>query len=121
MPLNYYINGYNDNINGQGVTDKNGILEIKHTPKYYTNMQGESYTGINVSAKFPETGEINEYHNFRVFANDINIRSEGEIKNNKGTIDFTVNEVVLDTLNDDDTTNVYFSKTVWAELSKPSS
>ena len=52
VPLNYYINGYNDNINGQGVTDKNGILEIKHTPKYYTNMQGESYTGINVSAKF---------------------------------------------------------------------
>ena len=116
VPLNYYINGYNDNINGQGVTDKNGILEIKHTPKYYTNMQGESYTGINVSAKFPETGEINEYHNFRVFANDINIRSEGEIKNNKGTIDFTVNEVVLDTLNDDDTTNDnYLGKAVFGQ------
>ena len=105
VALNYYINGYNDNINGQGVTDKNGILEIKHTPVYHSNMQGESYAGINVSAQFPETGEINEYHNFRVFANNINIQSKGEMKDNKGVIELTVNEVVLDTLNDDDNTN----------------
>ena len=105
VPLNYYINGYNDNINGQGTTDKNGVLEIKHTPLYHPQMQGETYAGINVSAQFPETGEINEYYNFRVFANDIYIQPKGEIKDNKGIIDLTVNEVVLDTLNDEDNTN----------------
>ncbi len=105
VPLNYYINGYYNNYNGQGTTDKNGILEIKHTPDYHADMQGESYAGINVSAQFPETGQINEYYNFRVFANDINILSMGQINDNKGIIDITVNEVVLDTLNDDDNTN----------------
>jgi uncharacterized protein YfaS (alpha-2-macroglobulin family) len=105
VPLNYYINGYYDSIAGQGVTDKNGILEIKYTPKYHKDMQGETYGGISVSAQFPETGEINEYYGFRVFANDIDIRSKGEITDNKGVIDLTVNKVVLDTLNDDDYTN----------------
>lgn len=105
VPLNYYINGYYTNSNGQGLTDKNGVLEIKHTPKYHTDMQGETYAGINVSAQFPETGEINEHYNFRVFANDINIQSKSEIIDGKGVIDFTVNKVVLDTLNDDDNTN----------------
>ncbi len=105
VPLNYYVNGYNDSYNGHGVTDKNGNLEVKHTPKYYSNMQGENYAGISVSAQFPETGEISEYYNYRVFANDINIQSKGEIKDNKVIIDLTVNKVVLDTLNDDDNTN----------------
>ncbi|MGI6085743.1 MAG: Ig-like domain-containing protein [Acetivibrionales bacterium] len=105
VPLNYYINGHSSNENGQGVTDKNGVLEIKYKPKYQSNMQGETYAGISVNAQFPETGQISEYHNFRVFANDINIQSTGEIKDDKGVIDFTVNEVVLDTLNDDDYTN----------------
>lgn len=105
VPLNYYIQGYYDNNNGQGVTDKNGILEIKYTPTYHSNMQGETYAGISVSAQFPETGEINEYYSYRVFANDINIQSKGEIKDNKGIIDLTVNKVVLNSLNDGDITN----------------
>jgi len=105
VPLNYYIYTYGDNISGQGVTDKNGILEIKYTPKYQIGMQGESYGGISVSAQFPETGEISEYYNFRVFANDINVQFKGEITNNNGVIELTVNKVVLDTLNDDDYSN----------------
>ncbi|NLX64529.1 MAG: alpha-2-macroglobulin [Clostridiaceae bacterium] len=108
VPLNYYINHYNSYIDGNGVTDKNGILEIKYTPKYYENMQGETYADINVSAHFPETGDISEYYSFRVFANDIYVQSKGEIKNNKGSIELTVNKVVLDTLNDDDYTNDNF-------------
>ena len=108
VPLNYYINHYNGYDDGNGVTDKNGILEIKYTPKYYENMQGETYADINVSAHFPETGDISEYYSFRVFANDIYVQSKGEIKNNKGSIELTVNKVVLDTLNDDDYTNDNF-------------
>jgi len=108
VPLNYYINYYDGYVENHGVTDKNGILKIKYTPEYSTNMQGETYAGISVNAQFPETGEINEYYNFRVFANDINILSKTEIQNNEGIIELTVNEVVLDTLNDDDNTNDNF-------------
>jgi len=108
VPLNYYINDYNGYVDGNGVTDINGILRIKYTPKYNENMQGESYADISINAHFPETGDISEYYSFRVFANDIYIRPKGEINNNKGSIEFTVNKVVLDTLNDDDNTNDNF-------------
>jgi len=108
VPLNYYINDINGYVEGYGVTDKNGVLTIKYTPKYQENMQGESYAEIRVNAHFPETGDISEYYNFRVFANDIYIQSKGEINNNKGSIELTVNKIVLDTLNDVDYTNDNF-------------
>lgn len=105
VPLNYYIDGYMDSYSGNGVTDKNGNLEIKYTPKYHENMQDDYYWTISVTAQFPETGEISKYYAFRVFANDISFRANGEIKNNSGVINIAVNKVVLDTLNDDDYTN----------------
>lgn len=105
VPLNYYINGYSNNEQGRGVTDKSGTLVVKHTPKYQLGMQGENYSDINVSAQFPETGEIHEYYPFRTFANDITITSKGEVVDNKGVVDITVNKVDLSTLNDDDLDN----------------
>lgn len=105
VPLNYYVNGYNEWFSGQGVTDKNGILEIKYTPGYHEKLQDDYWWGIGVTAQFPETGEISQYYNFRVFANDINIQASGETNNNTGIVNISVNKVVLDTLNDDDYTN----------------
>lgn len=105
VPLNYSINGFSKTDQGKGVTDINGVLKVEYTPTYESNMQGECYYGINVSAQFPETGEISEYYNFRVFANNITFRPQGEIKDNKGVISLTVNTVKLGTLNDDDLTN----------------
>lgn len=105
VPLNFYIDGYRNSYSDQGVTDKNGNLEIKYTPNYNEEMQDDYYWTIRVTAQFPETGEISKYYAFRVFANDINIRANGEISNNSGVINIAVNKVVLDTLNDDDNTN----------------
>lgn len=108
VPLTYYMNGYNSGSEGKGVTDANGILKIEYIPQYQSPMQGEAYFGINVSAQFPETGDISEYYGFRVFANDIFVSSQGEIKNNKATLNITVNNVKLETLNDEDPANDNF-------------
>lgn len=105
VPLRYYIYDYSGNVQGTGVTDKDGILTIKHTPKYQTNMQGQTYSNINVSAEFPETGEIHENYTYYTFANDITISSKTENKDGKAIVDFTVNNVDLTTLNDEDSGN----------------
>ena len=105
VPLRYYIYDYSSNRQGKDVTGKDGILTIKHTPKYQNNTPGETYSNINVSAEFPETGEIQEYYSYRTFANDITMSSKTETKDGKAVIDFTVNNVDLTTLNDDDLDN----------------
>ncbi len=105
VPLSYSINTYSKTEQNKGVTDKDGILKVEFTPAYESRMQGECYFGINATAQFPETGDVSEYYNFRVFANDIDLQPQGEIKDNKGVVNVTVSAINLDTLNDDDLTN----------------
>ena len=105
VPLNYSIDTYSNTVNGKGVTDLNGALDVEYTPDYNSDMQGDFYYTLHASAQFPETGEISEYYNFRVFANDITFQANGEIDGSKGTLDLTAHRVKLDSLNDEDPQN----------------
>lgn len=105
IPLKYNIYGYGYSVDGEGVTDANGIMKVTYTPTYSNEMQGQCYFTINASAAFPETGGIIESYNFYVFANDITFNGRGEINRNQGTVTINVNNVDLSTLNDEDQTN----------------
>lgn len=105
IPLRYNIYGYDSAEEGKGVTDANGILKVVYTPTYNNNMQGQCHYTLNASAEFPETGNIYEYHTFKVFANDITFDARGEINEKQGTVTVNVNKVEPDTLNDEDLTN----------------
>ncbi|NLM74972.1 MAG: alpha-2-macroglobulin [Clostridiaceae bacterium] len=113
IPVRYSIYGHGNTKTETGITDENGILKVEYTPEYVESMQGQHYYNINVNAEFPETGSITASYGFRVFANDIAFTSKGEIKDDRGIVTITVNEVELNTLNDEDPQNdTYIGKPI---------
>ncbi len=105
VPLNYTINGYSSSKRGQGTTDATGVLQVEYTPQYTAKMQGECYFSISANADFPETGDVTEYYDFRVFANDVAFESQGKMDAGRGIVNVTVSAVTLDSLNDEDPNN----------------
>ncbi|MDQ2085784.1 dockerin type I domain-containing protein [Herbivorax sp. ANBcel31] len=88
------------NINENDVTDTSGKLNIKYVPEVTRDIQGIYTIPITARALLPETGEINASNSVMVFVNDIDVKRSGEIKDEKGYINATVHEIVLDRLND---------------------
>lgn len=105
IPVNYTIYGYNNSETGKGTTDRNGLMTVEYIPSYQEGMQGGNYFGFSASATLPETGEIHEYHSFRVFANRTELETEGEIRDGTATVSVAAHRVELETLNDDDPSN----------------
>ncbi|MHB1484168.1 MAG: Ig-like domain-containing alpha-2-macroglobulin family protein [Saccharofermentanales bacterium] len=103
--------GYVNNISaGIIATDDNGQFTTKITPGLQQNIQGDIAQGevqayFTAHASLPESGEITANDTLRVFANDINVNadskiigtSKGQIR--QGQIDFKVNDIVLDRIN----------------------
>lgn len=105
VPVRYFINEWGGTKERTGTTDTRGELTFDYTPNYQINMQGECYFAIHALTSLPETGEISQYYSFRVFANDIQLLTKGEVKNGVGTASVAAHKVDLTTLNDDDNTN----------------
>lgn len=99
--IRYNINEYGKSVSGTGTTDKDGILTVNYTPKYTSNMQGESYFGISATASLPESADVTEYYDFRVFANTTGYKAQGTLKDGKGVLTLTAAAINLATLNDD--------------------
>lgn len=105
VPIRYAINGFTQTRSGEGMTNQDGVLTVEYVPEYIQGMQGRNYYGINASTTLPEIGEIYQYHNFLVFANDTELAAGGEIKDGTATVSVTAHQVELGTLNDEDPAN----------------
>lgn len=105
VPVRYSIAGYMDVKTGEGITDRNGILTVEYIPEYRNGMQGANYYGFSATAALPESGEIRQYCDFRVYANHTELVADGEIDGGKATVSITAHRVELDTINDDDPDN----------------
>jgi len=80
-------------------TDSSGSLSVKYIPEPSQNFQGEQYINIRAHAAKPEIGEISGGTAVRVFVNDIDVKLESELKNQKGVVTANVNKIVLDRIN----------------------
>lgn len=80
-------------------TDSSGSLSVKYIPEPSQNFQGEQYINIRAHAAKPEIGEISGGTAVRVFVNDIDVKLESELKNQKGVVTVHVNKIVLDRIN----------------------
>ncbi|HEY9059595.1 MAG TPA: stalk domain-containing protein [Pseudobacteroides sp.] len=102
LKLEYFIQDYSlggGNKNGTGTTDVKGNYTVKYSPVIKSIVQGENHVRFDVRALLPESGEIFESADVRVFVNDINANLSGQIKDGKGTISAEINKIVLDRLN----------------------
>ncbi|PKM56870.1 MAG: hypothetical protein CVU98_09045 [Firmicutes bacterium HGW-Firmicutes-3] len=84
---------------GQITTDLEGNGQFVYTPVYQEGYQGDHYGGINIFATLPESGEIHQSENIRIFANDIHVGIESSLKETEATIKANVNKITLDRIN----------------------
>ncbi len=84
---------------GQVTTDLEGNAQFVYTPVYDAEYQGDHYGGINIFATLPESGEIHDSQNIRIFANDIHVGIESTLKETDATIKASVNNITLERLN----------------------
>lgn len=96
-------------------TNDDGLIKLSYTPNYDSSRQGEVYGNINAFANLPESGEIYVNENFRVFNNDINVKTIGKIENeNKAILEINMNEIDLTKINEgtDEEYNDYLGKVI---------
>lgn len=109
---------YNFNSNGNSLisntnakTDENGEYKKSVVPGIQNDRQGELQGNFSAFSSLPETGEINDYTDLRIFANDINVAINAKIttdvdtQNKKGRIDFKINNIILDRINNESATS----------------
>ncbi len=100
VEYNIYTGIGTPRISGNVTTDDQGIVTVKYTAKPSGDVQGENYASIYVRSTLPEMGDISGHNQVRIFVNDINVKFETEYKDNNGKISATVNEIILDRIND---------------------
>lgn len=99
MSYSFYDPGYGSSVGETVKTDNTGEAEVTYTPKYSSNIQGETQIFFNSNATLPESGEIYAQGNVRVFMNDINAAISGEYKDGKAILEAKLNKIILDRIN----------------------
>lgn len=102
LEINYNIydpTSYAENFKNTATTDFSGSTSVKYTPNVDKYLQGEQYIHFYAHAAKPEIGEISGNTDVRLFVNDIDVKLESELINQKGVITANVNKIVLDRLN----------------------
>lgn len=89
-----------DTIEGTATTDASGKLNIKYVPEVTRNIQGVYTISLNARSLLPEAGDIRASNSVRVFVNDIEVKGNGKIEDEKGYVEAEVYKIVLDRLND---------------------
>ena len=100
ISYSFYDPGTGSSVGETVKTDNEGQAEVVYTPKYSSNMQGETQMFFNSNASLPESGQIYAQGNVRVFMNDINAVISGDYKDGKATLKAKLNKIVLDRIND---------------------
>jgi hypothetical protein len=107
LDVNYTFNlGYSNKKESETVkTDDNGQFKVSLIPGVQGNAQGEYQANFSTHSTLPESGEIIANDTVRVFLNDINVNIDSKIigigqgQLRQGQIDFKVNNIVLDRIN----------------------
>lgn len=102
LEVNYSIDDYISDtgfVENTVTTDSSGSVSVKYVPNPSNNVQGEQHINIYARAAKPEIGEISGNTNVRVFVNDVDVKLESELKDQKGVVTANVNKIVLDRIN----------------------
>lgn len=107
LDVNYSFNlGYSNKIASETVkTDDSGQFKVSLMPGVLANAQGEIQANFSTHSTLPESGEITANETVRVFLNDINVKIDSKIigieqgQLRQGQLDFKVNDIVLDRIN----------------------
>lgn len=103
LDVTYYFDSYSlggSTANTTKKSDLKGNLKVSYSPYAKSDIQGEHSVRLNARATLPESGQINASSYLRVFVNDINVQTNGKIKEGMGTISAQVNEIDLSRIND---------------------
>jgi len=107
LDLDYQFDFYQGkSVNGRGKTDGDGQFKVSLIPGIKGNIQGETWANFFSNATLPESGQINSEEGLRVFANDINVSIIAKLSKDSdtgvktGVIDFKVNDIILDRINE---------------------
>lgn len=99
IKANYNIQGL-DYIEGELKSDLKGEGKVNYLAPYISGYQGLTYVNMNVYANLPESGQIYADYFIKVFMNDINVKINTTLEDEKGTINIETNKIILDKLND---------------------
>ncbi len=106
LDVDYQFDFYQGkSVNGSGKTDGDGQFNISIVPGANT-AQGETWSNFFGNAALPESGQIYANEELRIFANDINVMITAKLSKDSdtavktGLIDFKVNDIVLDRINE---------------------
>ncbi|MHB8961891.1 MAG: Ig-like domain-containing alpha-2-macroglobulin family protein [Saccharofermentanales bacterium] len=107
LDVDYRFDFYQGNhFSGTGKTGSDGQFKFGFVPGIRADAQGELWANFHSSASLPESGQISASKGLRIFANDINVQIDASLSEDSslsaktGVVDFKVNDIVLDRIND---------------------